>query len=89
MVLLLSIHSKQLLYFFSYKTEFFSFHNNPKNLDPSYKMDLDHWDCLENWDSIAKFCWIDLVIYSLSTERKTSSYSRRNTVLSGRDDQLT
>ena len=27
-------------YFFGYKTEFFSFKNNPKNLDPSYKMDL-------------------------------------------------
>ena len=26
--------------------EFFSFHNNPKNLDLSYKMDLDLWDCL-------------------------------------------
>ena len=24
-----------------------SFQNNPKNLDPSYKMDLDLWDCLE------------------------------------------
>ena len=23
-----------------------SFLNNPKNLDPSYKMDLDFWDCL-------------------------------------------
>ena len=23
-----------------------SFQNNPKNLDPSYKMDLDLWDCL-------------------------------------------
>ena len=34
-------------YFFSYKTEFFSFRNNPENLDPSYKMDLDLWDCLE------------------------------------------
>ena len=33
-------------YFFAYKTEFFSFQNNPKNLDPSYKMDLDLWDCL-------------------------------------------
>ena len=28
-------------YFFGNKTEFFSFQNNPKNLDPSYKMDLD------------------------------------------------
>ena len=24
----------------------FSFQNNPKNLDPSYKTDLDLWDCL-------------------------------------------
>ena len=23
----------------------FSFQNNPKNLDPSYKMDLGFWDC--------------------------------------------
>ena len=42
---------KKVLYFFSCKMEFsfvlfFSFQNNPKNLDPSYKMDLDLWDCL-------------------------------------------
>ena len=33
-------------YFFAYKTVFFPFQNNPKNLDPSYKTDLDLWDCL-------------------------------------------
>ena len=33
-------------YFFGYKTEFFSFQNNPKDLDPSYKTDLNLWDCL-------------------------------------------
>ena len=33
-------------YFFGYKTEFFSFQNNPKDLDLSCKMDLDLWDCL-------------------------------------------
>ena len=33
-------------YFFGYKSEIFSFQNNPKNLDPSYQMDLDLWDCL-------------------------------------------
>ena len=33
-------------YFFGYKTELFSSQNNHKNLDPSYKMDLDLWDCL-------------------------------------------
>ena len=26
--------------------EFYSFLNSPKNLDLSYKMDLDLWDCL-------------------------------------------
>ena len=26
--------------------EFLSFQNNPKDLDPSYKKDLDLWDCL-------------------------------------------
>ena len=25
--------------------QFFSFQNNPKNLDPSYKTDLDLWNC--------------------------------------------
>ena len=33
-------------YFFGCKTEFFSFQNNPKDLDPSCKTDLDLWDCL-------------------------------------------
>ena len=35
-----------LPYFFGYKTEFFSFQNNHKDLDPSYKTDLDLWDRL-------------------------------------------
>ena len=41
-----SLNSIKETYFFEYKTEFFSFQNNPKNLDLSYKMDLDLWDCL-------------------------------------------
>ena len=28
------------------KRSFFSFQNNPKDLDPSYKTDLNLWDCL-------------------------------------------
>ena len=32
--------------FFGYKTEFFPFQDSPKNLNPSYKMDLDLRDCL-------------------------------------------
>ena len=35
-----------LSYFFGYKTGFFPFQNNPKDLDPSYKTDLDLWDRL-------------------------------------------
>ena len=31
-------------YFFGYKTEIYSFQNSPKNLDLSFKMDLDFWD---------------------------------------------
>ena len=33
-------------YFFGYKTGVFSFQNNTKDLDPSFKTDLDLWDCL-------------------------------------------
>ena len=40
-------HCTLLMYFFGYKTEFFFFQNNPKDLDPSCKMDLDLLDCLE------------------------------------------
>ena len=32
--------------FFRILDEGFSFQNNAKNLDPSYKTDLDLWDCL-------------------------------------------
>ena len=38
--------------YFSYRISsvirrsFFSFQNNPKDLDSSYKTDLDLWDCL-------------------------------------------
>ena len=37
--------NRHLLCFFGYKTESFSFQNNPKDLDPSGNLDL--WDCLE------------------------------------------
>ena len=35
-----------LPYFYGYKTGDFSFQNNPKDLDPSCKTDLDLLDCL-------------------------------------------
>ena len=31
---------------FCYNIPVLPFLNNPKDLDPSYKMDLDFWDCL-------------------------------------------
>ena len=37
---------RNLPYFFGYNTEFFFFQNNPKDLDPSCKTDLDLLDCL-------------------------------------------
>ena len=66
-----------LLYFFNYKAEFFSFENNPKNLDPSYKTDLDLWNHLGKGKTciIAKFHRTDLVICGHSREKKTPSYS--------------
>ena len=40
------VHVKgQIPCFCSYKTKFYSFQNNPKNLDPSCKMDRDFSDC--------------------------------------------
>ena len=38
---LFTVYIAVFTYFFGYKMEFFSFQNKPKNLDPSYKMDLD------------------------------------------------
>ena len=32
-------------YFFGLNTVFSPFQNNPKYLDPSYKTDVDIWDC--------------------------------------------
>ena len=53
----------------------FSFQNNPKNLDPSYKMDLDLWDFFrtDKFCIIAKFLGTDLAIYSHTREGKTPS----------------
>ena len=41
-----SYESLLLPYFFSYKMDFFFLRKQSKNLGPSYKMDLDLWDCL-------------------------------------------
>ena len=63
-----------LQYFFGYKTEFFSFPNNSKNVD---------WDCLGRviiTRITAKFHVTVLVICSHPREGKTSSYSKRNMV---------
>ena len=61
-------------YFFGYKMKcFFSFQNSPKNLDLSYKTDLDLWDCLGKVKTciMAKFHRTDLVTCSHSSEGRT------------------
>ena len=58
---------------------FFSFQNNPKNLDLSYKTDLDLWDCLGRV-KLAKLHRTDLIFCTHSREGKTPSYSQINTV---------
>ena len=73
-----------LLYFLGYKIEFFSFQNNPGNVDPSDKMDLDHCNCLGRVKLVLKQNFIGLiqlfVVSSHSREGKTLSYSRINIV---------
>ena len=63
-------------------TGLFSFQTNSKNLDLSYKTDLDIWDSLGRVNSyyskIAKKT--DLVICTHSREGKTPSFSRINMV---------
>ena len=48
-------------YYFAYKTEFFPFQNDPKNLDPSYKMDLDFWHCLARVKLVLQQDFIGLI----------------------------
>ena len=63
--------------------EFFSFQNNPKDLDPSCKMDLDLWDCLGRVKLVLLQNFIGLIkLFEVILEgQKTLSYSRINTVL--------
>ena len=50
-----------LLYFIGYKTEFVSFRNNPKDLHPSCKTDLNLWDCLGRVKLVLQQNFIGLV----------------------------
>ena len=70
-----SIHSKAYHIFSETRWSFFPFQNNPKNLDLSYKTDLDLWYCLGRIKLIiAKFHRAAVVIYHFR-EGKTPSYS--------------
>ena len=67
-------------YFFSQRRSS-SFQNNPKNLDPSYKMDLPLGLIRKGKTCItAKFHRTDLVICSHSREGKTPPNNQINTV---------
>ena len=61
-------------YFFSFKTEFFSFQNNPKNLDLSYETDLDLWDCLGRVELVLQQNFVGLIkLYLVILVRRKSS----------------
>ena len=50
---------------------FFSFLNNPKNLDPSYKMDLDLWDRLGRVKFVLQQNFIGLIeLFVVILERR-------------------
>ena len=57
-------------YFFAYKTVFSSIQNNPKNLDPSHKTDLDLWDCLGRVKSILQQNCIRLILIMCTHSRE-------------------
>ena len=50
--------------------ELFSFQNNSKGLDPSYKTDLDLWDCFGRVKLVLIIAIFGLDISSHSRERK-------------------
>ena len=52
------------------RQSFFYFQNNPKNLDPSYKMDLDLWDCLGRVKVVLQQHFIGLIkLFVFSLDR--------------------
>ena len=53
---------QSLPYFSGYKTDFFKFQNNSKNLDPSYKTDLDLRDSLGRVKLILQQIFIGLIL---------------------------
>ena len=70
MMLPLNEHPFNLPYFYGCKTEFFSFQNNPENLDLSYKTDLDIWDCLGRVKLVVKQNLIGLImLFVVNLER--------------------
>ena len=47
--------------FLQLKDSFLLFQNSPKNLDPSYKMDLDLWNCLGRVKLVLQQNFIQLI----------------------------
>ena len=77
-----TIFMSDIPYFFCYKTEFFRFQNNLKNLDLYYKTNLDLWDCSGRMKPILQQNLIGLILlFVVILERgKNLSYSRINMV---------
>ena len=47
--------------FLGYKKDVFPLQNNPQIPDPSYKMDLDFWDCFRKKNFISKHIFLRLI----------------------------
>ena len=50
------------LHVFSHKTDVFPSKTTPDNLDPSYKMDLDFWNCFDRENPILQQNYSNLVM---------------------------
>ena len=61
--------------------EVFPFKTNPKNLDPSYKMDLDIWDCFgRETHLVARFRKAGQDVWTHSRDDKTPFNSQINAI---------
>ena len=74
-------NQKNNIIFLQLLDSFFFLLNNPKNLDLSYKMDLDLWDCFGRVKFVFEPNFIGLILlFVVSLKRENPSYSQINTV---------
>ena len=72
------------------RQSFFPSKINPKNLDPSYKMDLDLWNCFGRVKFVLQQNCLGLIqlFVVILVKGKNLSYSRINTIVFTRSKRL-